>query len=187
MKNINNTSNSPGLAGLAICLSTHVWNWFDCKEGKFVFECFKQSRWVFRKTVSNILKSTTFNFIHQYATSPQRELVSISQRRAIVSPVRLKVLLGIWTKQWMSFIRKEVVLTFSWFFRCLKCGGCIKNFISFNSKTIINEKEFCWRVWTRAFYLIFSLKQAWFPRTNKIIPYSNAWRKWRSQNKNVVP
>ena len=60
-------------------------------------------------------------------------------------------------------------------------------FISFNSKTIINEKEFCWRVWTRAFYLIFFLKQAWFPRTNKIILYSNAWRKWRSQNKNVVP
>ena len=135
---------------------------------------------------SNILKSTTFNFIHQYCTSPQRELLSISQRRAIVSPVRLKV--GIWTNnEYMSFIRKEVVLTFSWFFRCVKCDGCIKNFIFLNSETIINEKEFRWRVWTRAFYLTFSLKQAWFLRTNKIIPYSNAWREWRSQNKNVVP
>ena len=40
---------------------------------------------------------------------------------------------------------------------------------------IINEQEFCWRVWCRAFYFMFPQKQAWFPCTNKFIPYSNAW------------
>ena len=44
----------------SILWSTHVWNWFDCKERKFVFEYFEHSRWVFRKTVSNILKSILY-------------------------------------------------------------------------------------------------------------------------------
>ena len=69
---------------LAICLSIHVWNWFDCEEGKFVFECIEHSRWVFRKTVSSILKSTTFNFKDQYRTSLQRELICISQIKFVL-------------------------------------------------------------------------------------------------------
>ena len=55
---------------LAICLSIHVWNWFDCEEGKFVFECIEHSRWVFRKPVQaslnlllSILKTNT---VHHY-------------------------------------------------------------------------------------------------------------------------
>ena len=75
----------------------------------------------------------------------------------------------------MSFIRQEVVLTFWWFFKCLKCEfiAVLKNFIFF--KMIINEQEFCWRVCCHAFYFMFPQKQAWFPCTNKFIPYSNAW------------
>ena len=47
----------------SILWSTHLWNWFACKQGKLVFERFESSRWVFRKTVSSIRKSTS---LHHY-------------------------------------------------------------------------------------------------------------------------
>ena len=43
---------------------------------------------------------------------------------------------------------------------------------------IMNEQEFFWRVCSRAFYFMFLQQQAWFPFTNEIILYSNAWHKY---------